>query len=59
MESPFNADIGYRFRLKNPDLQEYDEGDVGKEPMIRVLGRNALNVVEKVRMILDLVAGSG
>jgi hydroxymethylpyrimidine kinase / phosphomethylpyrimidine kinase / thiamine-phosphate diphosphorylase len=30
-----------------PDLI-YDEGDVGKEPMIRVLGRNPMEVVEKV-----------
>jgi predicted fused transcriptional regulator/phosphomethylpyrimidine kinase len=26
----------------------YDEGDVGKEPMIRVLGRNPMEVVSKV-----------
>jgi len=26
----------------------YDEGDVGKEPMIRVLGRNPMEVVEKI-----------
>jgi len=26
----------------------YDEGDVGKEPMIRVLGRNPVEVVQKV-----------
>jgi len=26
----------------------YDEGDVGKEPMIRVLGRNPVEVVEKI-----------
>jgi hydroxymethylpyrimidine/phosphomethylpyrimidine kinase len=30
-----------------PDLI-YDEGDVGKEPMIRVLGRNPMEVVDKV-----------
>jgi len=30
-----------------PDLI-YDEGDVGKEPMIRVLGRNPMEVVQKV-----------
>ncbi|NWF56011.1 MAG: bifunctional hydroxymethylpyrimidine kinase/phosphomethylpyrimidine kinase [Syntrophaceae bacterium] len=30
-----------------PDLI-YDRGDVGKEPMIRVLGRNPMEVVEKV-----------
>jgi len=26
----------------------YDEGDVGKEPMIRVLGRNPLEIVKKI-----------
>jgi hydroxymethylpyrimidine/phosphomethylpyrimidine kinase len=26
----------------------YDKGDVGKEPMIRVLGRNPMEVVQKV-----------
>jgi hydroxymethylpyrimidine/phosphomethylpyrimidine kinase len=26
----------------------YDEGDVGKEPMIRVLGRNPMEVVDKI-----------
>jgi predicted fused transcriptional regulator/phosphomethylpyrimidine kinase len=26
----------------------YDEGDVGKEPMIRVLGRDPIEVVQKV-----------
>jgi hydroxymethylpyrimidine/phosphomethylpyrimidine kinase len=26
----------------------YDEGDIGKEPMIRVLGRDPLDVVTKV-----------
>jgi hydroxymethylpyrimidine/phosphomethylpyrimidine kinase len=26
----------------------YDEGDVGKEPMIRVLGRNPMDVVTKI-----------
>ncbi len=40
-----------------PDII-YDEGEVGKEPMIRVLGRDALDVVEKARMILDLVSGT-
>ena len=30
-----------------PDLI-YDEGDVGKEPMIRVLGRNPMEVVQKI-----------
>jgi hydroxymethylpyrimidine/phosphomethylpyrimidine kinase len=26
----------------------YDEGDVGKEPMIRVLGRNPMEVAQKI-----------
>jgi len=30
-----------------PDLI-YDQGDVGKEPMIRVLGRNPLDIVHKI-----------
>jgi hydroxymethylpyrimidine/phosphomethylpyrimidine kinase len=29
----------------------YDEGEVGKEPMIRVLGRDPMAVVEKVMRI--------
>jgi hydroxymethylpyrimidine kinase / phosphomethylpyrimidine kinase / thiamine-phosphate diphosphorylase len=29
----------------------YDEGDVGKEPMIRVLGRNPMDVVQKILKI--------
>jgi hydroxymethylpyrimidine/phosphomethylpyrimidine kinase len=29
----------------------YDEGDVGKEPMIRVLGRNPMDVVQKILQI--------
>ena len=32
---------------KVPDFI-YDEGDIGKEPMIRVLGRNPEEVVQKV-----------
>ena len=31
----------------------YDEGDVGKEPMIRILGRSPAEVVEKVLMIAE------
>jgi hydroxymethylpyrimidine/phosphomethylpyrimidine kinase len=30
----------------------YDEGDVGKEPMIRVLGRNPVEVVQKVLKVV-------
>ena len=36
-----------RRQKKVPDFI-YDEGDVGKEPMIRVLGRNPKEVVQKV-----------
>ena len=31
----------------------YDEGEVGKEPMIRVLGRNALEVIDKVLRAIE------
>ncbi|MEM4717759.1 MAG: bifunctional hydroxymethylpyrimidine kinase/phosphomethylpyrimidine kinase [Desulfurococcaceae archaeon] len=30
----------------------YDKGDLGKEPMIRILGRNAIEIVEKLISIL-------
>ncbi|MGD8889175.1 MAG: bifunctional hydroxymethylpyrimidine kinase/phosphomethylpyrimidine kinase [Desulfobacterales bacterium] len=33
-----------------PDLV-YDEGDVGKEPMIRILGENPMEVVDKINRI--------
>jgi len=29
----------------------YDEGDIGKEPMIRVLGRNPIEVVNKIMKV--------
>jgi hydroxymethylpyrimidine kinase/phosphomethylpyrimidine kinase len=35
-------------RLKKVPDFIYDEGDVGKEPMIRVLGRNPVEVVQKI-----------
>jgi hydroxymethylpyrimidine/phosphomethylpyrimidine kinase len=35
---------------KMPDLI-YDRGDVGKEPMIRVLGRDPEEVVKKVLLL--------
>ena len=38
-----------------PDII-YDEGDVGKEPMIRVLGNDALDVVNKIHRILKIIA---
>ena len=31
----------------------YDEGDVGKEPMIRVFGRNPMEVVNKILKIMN------
>jgi hydroxymethylpyrimidine/phosphomethylpyrimidine kinase len=31
----------------------YDEGDVGKEPMVRVLGRNPIEVVQKIFKIAN------
>jgi hydroxymethylpyrimidine kinase / phosphomethylpyrimidine kinase / thiamine-phosphate diphosphorylase len=41
--------VGYVLRKMKrvPDFI-YDEGDVGKEPMIRVLGKNPMEVVQKV-----------
>jgi hydroxymethylpyrimidine/phosphomethylpyrimidine kinase len=35
-----------------PDLI-YDEGDVGKEPMVRVLGKNPMEVVQKILKIAN------
>ena len=31
----------------------YDEGDVGKEPMIRVLGRNPMEVIQKILKVVS------
>jgi len=42
-------------RLKGvPDLI-YDEGDVGKEPVIRVMGKDALDVVNKVTKLAQIL----
>ncbi|UCD78811.1 MAG: bifunctional hydroxymethylpyrimidine kinase/phosphomethylpyrimidine kinase [Desulfobacterales bacterium] len=46
----WGTDAALRSLAEKPDLV-YDEGDVGKEPMIRVLGTNPLEVVEKVNRI--------
>jgi len=43
-------EISSRTRLV-PDLI-YDEGEVGKEPMIRVLGKSAIDVVNKVLRVI-------
>jgi hydroxymethylpyrimidine/phosphomethylpyrimidine kinase len=31
----------------------YDKGDVGKEPMIRVLGKNPTDIVDKLLKVID------
>ncbi|MEM2214403.1 hypothetical protein DSO06_01685 [Candidatus Nezhaarchaeota archaeon WYZ-LMO8] len=36
---------------EEPDVI-YDLGDVGKEPMIRVFGRDALDVVKKIKLVI-------
>ncbi|MEJ2168160.1 MAG: bifunctional hydroxymethylpyrimidine kinase/phosphomethylpyrimidine kinase [Desulfobacterales bacterium] len=46
----WGTDLALKGLRKVPDLV-YDEGDVGKEPMIRVLGANPMEVVEKVNRI--------
>jgi hydroxymethylpyrimidine kinase / phosphomethylpyrimidine kinase / thiamine-phosphate diphosphorylase len=33
----------------------YDEGDVGKEPMIRVLGRNPMEVIQKILKVANSI----
>ena len=38
-------------RMKRVPDFIYDEGDVGKEPMIRVLGKNPMDVVQKILQI--------
>jgi hydroxymethylpyrimidine/phosphomethylpyrimidine kinase len=43
---------------KIPDCV-YDEGEKGKEPMIRVLGKNPAEVVRKVREIFNAWQGAG
>ncbi len=44
-----------RKMMRVPDFI-YDEGDVGKEPMIRVLGRNPLEVVNKILKALTVIS---
>lgn len=46
----WGTDLALKGLAQPPDLV-YDEGDVGKEPMIRVLGTNPVEVVEKVNRI--------
>jgi len=35
-----------------PDII-YDKGDLGKEPMVRILGKDPFDIVEKIRKILE------
>lgn len=47
---------GVEYAIKSagevPDII-YDRGDIGKEPMIRILGKNPMDVVNKVRLLLS------
>ncbi len=36
-----------------PDII-YDKGDIGKEPMIRVLGYNSIDVVKKIKKLINI-----
>ncbi|WP_148688767.1 thiamine-phosphate synthase family protein [Methanopyrus sp. SNP6] len=47
----WGTEVAFRKSDDTPDVI-YDEGDVGKEPMIRVLGRSAVEAVTKLRMLL-------
>lgn len=47
----WGTDAAIRKRGSVPDVI-YDEGDVGKEPMIRVLGRTPADVINKVKIIV-------
>ena len=44
---PWGVEEAIRKMHGVPDVI-YDEGEIGKEPMIRVLGRNALDTIDKV-----------
>ncbi|WP_456481611.1 thiamine-phosphate synthase family protein [Methanopyrus sp.] len=47
----WGTEVAFRRSDDTPDVV-YDEGDVGKEPMIRVLGKTAVEAVTKLRMLL-------
>ncbi len=47
----WGTETAFRRVGDTPDVI-YDEGDVGKEPMIRVLGGSAVEAVTKLRMLL-------
>jgi hydroxymethylpyrimidine kinase/phosphomethylpyrimidine kinase len=48
----WGVDVALRGTTSPLDLI-YDRGDVGKEPMIRVIGKDPLELVEKVFLLLD------
>ena len=41
-----------KFGNNVPDVI-YDQGGIGKEPMIRIFGESAYDVVEKIKKILE------
>lgn len=49
---PWMVDQAFRRCRCTPDVI-YDEGDVGKEPMIRILGKDAVDVVNKLMKIIE------
>ncbi|MEM1695086.1 MAG: bifunctional hydroxymethylpyrimidine kinase/phosphomethylpyrimidine kinase [Desulfurococcaceae archaeon] len=52
MSIPWLVREAFRVSGKTPDLI-YDEGGIGKEPMIRVIGRSAVDAVVKLLSILE------
>ena len=50
----WGTEVAIKKACEVPDII-YDTGDVGKEPMVRVLGRDAIDVVRKVIGLLQLV----
>jgi hydroxymethylpyrimidine/phosphomethylpyrimidine kinase len=51
MSMKWGAQEAMKSLTEEPDVV-YDLGEVGKEPMIRVFGRDALDVVKKVELIV-------
>ena len=49
---PWIVDQAFRKCGRIPDVV-YDEGDIGKEPMIRIFGRDAMDVVNKLMRIIE------
>ncbi|MEM4576942.1 MAG: bifunctional hydroxymethylpyrimidine kinase/phosphomethylpyrimidine kinase [Candidatus Nezhaarchaeales archaeon] len=53
----WGAQEAIRESSEEPDVI-YDLGDVGKEPMIRVFGKDPLDVVKKIELIISKLGGS-